>query len=650
MDFSTEMENLLAKKELDKVIKRCKELIESSLKHQSDNSKLFDLALAYYYLGRAQSDHNQAIECYNKSVKYCDELIKLNSYSNMNKVYHIRGLDNHYLAKYKEAVKDYDKAIELNRNDYNTIYNKTLSLSQLKEYQESIDILKKIVDKVDHKLKIDIYNNIGLYLYYLGYFKESLHYLNESIKRNDKHYSAYFNRGITKAALLEYNEAIEDFNIGISINSHDFRAYYYRAILRLEIKNYEYAILDFDKMASLDENFGILNILNIIMDFDYCLENIDAIFNKLISCDNIWKNDKIFSILYDNDAIKKNDNIIKYIKTNLLYQYYLLTILSFNNSFLGNHYNDKVNVNYYLTLNKLMLLLNENTTDRVNANSIRITNITTANDSKEGKILEKILQINNRIIKIENIDNLITFQKSFSRNTDSLTMFRLYGKENDKEFTGASLIIKKDYFNDNKIMSKLIPMDIFNQNYLKRNLYWILYYNEKENILVFNPTNSKYTNVVIDLKEIDTIDNSNYKYANIVNIIKKVFKNIFETVDFINLNVNDDNVKNYIFSYLFENIKYIIKHEAFFEEKELRMLVVYDIESQYIKIDTKIKKLYVDYLKLFDDKSNYIKEIIVGSKVENVESMIEYIRKLLSSKQNKELHSIPVTFSKAPLR
>ncbi|HJH55702.1 MAG TPA: tetratricopeptide repeat protein, partial [Brachyspira hyodysenteriae] len=123
MDFSTEMENLLAKKELDKVIKRCKELIESSLKHQSDNSKLFDLALAYYYLGRAQSDYDQSIECYNNSVKYCDELIE--SDPNMGKVYTIRGLDNHYLEKYQEAVKDYDKAIELNRNDYYVIYNKT---------------------------------------------------------------------------------------------------------------------------------------------------------------------------------------------------------------------------------------------------------------------------------------------------------------------------------------------------------------------------------------------------------------------------------------------------------------------------------------------------------------------------------------------
>ncbi|WP_052767504.1 tetratricopeptide repeat protein [Brachyspira hyodysenteriae] len=648
MDFITEMENLLDKKELDKVIKRCKELIESSLKHQSDNSKLFDLALAYYYLGRAQSDYDQAIECYNNSVKYCDELIE--SDPNMGKVYTIRGLDNHYLEKYQEAVKDYDKAIELNRNDYHVIYDKTLSLAQLEEYQKSIDILKQIVDKTDDELKVDIYNNIGLYLYYLEDYKESLHYLNKSINLNKKHYLAYFNRGITKAALREYNEAIDDFNIGISINSEDFRAYYYRGILKCQIKNYEDAILDFDKMASLYINIGMHNIVNIIMDFVYNLNTIENIFNKLISCDNIWKNDKIFSILYDNDAIKKNPEMIKYIKTNLLYQYYLLTILSFNNTLLEKYYDDKVNINHYLTLNTLMILLDEKKSDALNSNNMRITNIITANDSKEGKILEEILQINNRYINIENIDNLITFQTSFSRNTDSLTMFRLYGKENDKEFTGASVIIKKDYFNDNKIMSKLIPMDIVNQNPVRRNLYWILYYNEKENILVFNPTDSKYTNVVIDLKEIDTIDNSDYKYSNIVNIIKKIFKNIFETVDFINSNITDWQLKNYIFSYLFENIKYVIKHEAFFEEQELRILIISDIESKNIQMDTKIRKLYVNYLKLFDDKSNYIKEIIVGSKVENVESIIEYIRKLLSSKQNKELHNIPVTFSKAPLR
>ena len=169
---------------------------------------------------------------------------------------------------------------------------------------------------------------------------------------------------------------------------------------------------------------------------------------------------------------------------------------------------------------------------------------------------------------MKNIDNLISFQTSFSRNIDSLTMFRLYGKSNNQEFTGASLVIKNDYFNSDDDNFQYNSNDIFSKNInFKKNLYWILYYNEEENTLIFNPTNSKYTNVVIDLNKIDTKEYEDKRYEYIVNIIKSVFNNIFETIDYINNNIKGENIKSDIFSYLFENIRYLIKHEAFLKSR-----------------------------------------------------------------------------------
>ena len=306
---------------------------------------------------------------------------------------------------------------------------------------------------------------------------------------------------------------------------------------------------------------------------------IDNIFKILINKDNIWKNNKIFASIMKCINNDSQFNIIKNnIKTNLLYQYRLLSVLSFNNPLLSEYYSNKININHYLTLNTLMILLNENQNDKVNSNNMRITNIITANDSKEGKMLEDIFAKKGKKVKMKNIDNLISFQTSFSRNTDSLTMFRLYGKSNNQEFTGASLVIKNDYFNSDDDNFQYNSNDIFSKNInFKKNLYWILYYNEEENILIFNPTNSKYTNVVIDLNKIDTKEYEDKRYEYIVNIIKSVFNNIFETIDYINNNIKGENIKSDIFSYLFENIRYLIKHEAFFEYQELRILTISDI-------------------------------------------------------------------------
>ena len=379
--------------------------------------------------------------------------------------------------------------------------------------------------------------------------------------------------------LKKYDEAIniiEEYKKSTANQDNEYSKYhieyFYYCKIILELKNnicnYENILNYLDKIDNFATN-AVMSIINIVSGMEKGENYIDNIFKILINKDNIWKNNKIFASIMKCINNDSQFNIIKNnIKTNLLYQYRLLSVLSFNNPLLSEYYSNKININHYLTLNTLMILLNENQNDKVNSNNMRITNIITANDSKEGKMLEDIFAKKGKKVKMKNIDNLISFQTSFSRNTDSLTMFRLYGKSNNQEFTGASLVIKNDYFNSDDDNFQYNSNDIFSKNInFKKNLYWILYYNEEENILIFNPTNSKYTNVVIDLNKIDTKEYEDKRYEYIVNIIKSVFNNIFETIDYINNNIKDENIKSDIFSYLFENIRYLIKHEAFLKSR-----------------------------------------------------------------------------------
>ncbi|PPS22991.1 hypothetical protein DJ52_01630, partial [Brachyspira murdochii] len=330
-------------------------------------------------------------------------------------------------------------------------------------------------------------------------------------------------------------------------------------------------------------------------------------------------------------------------------------------------------ISHYTSLYILQLLLNVKENTKKSGN-IRINNITTANDPKEGKILEMILNRNNIDIKIENDEKALTLQTSYSRNKDSLTMFRLYGKKENKEATGICLVLDNKYFNNSytspysyklelkngKIdTNEEINKEKFQAN--KRNLYWVLYYNEKENQLIYNKEKSKYASNIIDLND---LNNDDYKLElkeddKKEDMIKYAFAKICHYTEEIKKQIEDPknneiykNIKNQLYSYLFENIKYIIKHEAFFEEQELRMLVTNDYKSDEILIDNDNKKLYIDYIKLFNENTNYIKEIIIGSKVENNEAVAEYIRKALHLKNTEanKLDNIKVSISEAPLR
>ena len=511
------------------------------------------------------------------------------------------------LGEYEEAIKDFQEALKYNRTYLLIVYyNIGISKINLGEYEDAINY----------------FDNINQIKYYNETEKKEESYY---IKIYEYHMSTFCNNAFAKL-LSGKNVYFEDF-----INYNKF---------------------------FIPNNNHIIYIVSLLFG-NYKYDLIEKIFNYLVeeNYNDLWENDITFNLL-KNKTIDKE--ILKNIKKNLLYQYLLLQSLSFNNKTLKREFTYNIEIAHYTSLNTLLKLIKED-------NKIRITNISNANDPKEGKILENILNKNKLDIKIKNDENLITLQTSLSRNKDALTMFRLYGKNENKEATGICLVIDKKYFNDN-YLSSVIEVNLDNQkqeekkgneNYKKakeiiqkrferKNLYWVIYYNEEKNQLVFNPTKSKYSSVIIDLNTI----NKNKKNINkIEDLINCIFHNIINSAKEID-KIENKNLKDEIFSNLFENIRYIIKHEAFFEEQELRMLITTNYKNENINIEEDKKRLYINYNELFNENENFIKEIILGGKIEYKELTSDYIKQIIYNKykDNDKMNKIKVSISQAPLR
>ncbi|MBW5392711.1 tetratricopeptide repeat protein, partial [Brachyspira pilosicoli] len=592
-----------------------------------------------------------------------NKAIELNP--NNEESYFFRGIAKSDLGMHKYAVEDFDKAIELNKNYEGAYFNRGVSKIYLKMYNDAIEDYNKVIELNPNEDKA--YFNRGIIKSNLEEYKEALKDIDKAIELNPNEEKMYSVGGIFKLNLKEYNEAIKYFNKAIELNPNNKESYFLRGSSKIYLENKD-AIDDIRSFLKINKNYNIY-IIKILQEFDEYY-NIEKLFNFMVNIKNneLWENEPITNLLSRFDESKNfDDELKKNIKYLLLYEYFLLKILTFDIE-----ENNNIEISHYTSLDILPLLLNVKVNTKESGN-IRINNITTANDPKEGKILERILNKNNIDIKIENDEKALTLQTSYSRNKDSLTMFRLYGKKENKEATGICLVLDNKYFNNlytspysyefkfkmenNKIeIDEKINEEKSEEN--KRNLYWVLYYNEKENQLIYNKEKSKYASNIIDLND---LNNPNYKAElkeddKKENMIKYAFAKIFhytkEIKKQIEGNENYKNIKNQLYSYLFENIKYIIKHEAFFEEQELRMLVTNDYKSDEILIDNDKKKLYIDYMPLFDERNNYIKEIIIGSKVENNEAVAEYIRKVLHTKNTEmnKLDDIKVSISEAPLR
>ncbi|WP_346679048.1 tetratricopeptide repeat protein [uncultured Brachyspira sp.] len=588
-------------------------------------------------------------------IEKCNECINLKyDYSFL---YNYRGLCKNNLGLYEEAIKDFDISIELNKELYNkndnyikdtveknlteAYYYKGLAKKDLGEYEEAIKDFQEAL-KYNRTYLLIVYYNIGISKINLGEYENAINYFdninqikyyNETEKKEESYYIKIYEYHMSTFC----NKAFAKLLSGKNVYFEDF--------------------INYNKFF-IPNNNHIIYIVSLLFG-NYKYDLIEKILNYLVeeNYNDLWENDITFNLL-KNKTIDKE--ILKNIKKNLLYQYLLLQSLSFNNKTLKREYTYNIEIAHYTSLNILLKLIKED-------NKIRITNISNANDPKEGKILENILNKNKLDIKIKNDENLITLQTSFSRNKDALTMFRLYGKNENKEATGICLVIDKKYFNDN-YLSPVIEVNLDNQkqeekkgneNYKKakeiiqkrferKNLYWVIYYNEEKNQLVFNPTKSKYSSVIIDLNTI----NKNKKNINkIEDLINCIFHNIINSAKEID-KIENKNLKDEIFSNLFENIRYIIKHEAFFEEQELRMLITTNYKNENINIEEDKKRLYINYNELFNENENFIKEIILGGKIEDKELTSDYIKQIIYNKykDNDKMNKIKVSISQAPLR
>lgn len=588
-------------------------------------------------------------------IEKCNEYLNLKS--DLAFLYNYRGLCKNNLGLYEEAIKDFDISIELNKELYNkndnyiketvkknlteAYYYKGLAKKDLGEYEEAIKDFQEAL-KYNRTYLLIVYYNIGISKINLGEYEDAINYFdninqikyyNETEKKEESYYIKIYEYHMSTFC----NNAFAKLLSGKNVYFEDF--------------------INYNKFF-IPNNNHIIYIVSFLFE-NYKYDLIEKIFNYLVeeNYNDLWENDITFNLLKSKTRDKE---ILKNIKKNLLYQYLLLQSLSFNNKTLKREFTYNIEIAHYTSLNTLLKLIKED-------NKIRITNISNANDPKEGKILENILNKNKLDIKIKNDENLITLQTSFSRNKDALTMFRLYGKNENKEATGICLVIDKKYFNDN-YLSPVIELNLDNQkqeekkgneNYKKakeiiqkrlgrKNLYWVIYYNEEKNQLVFNPTKSKYSSVIIDLNTI----NKNKKNINkIEDLINCIFHNIINSAKEID-KIENKNLKDEIFSNLFENIRYIIKHEAFFEEQELRMLITTNYKNENINIEEDKKRLYINYNELFNENENFIKEIILGGKIEDKELTSDYIKQIIYNKykDNDKMNKIKVSISQAPLR
>ena len=257
----------------------------------------------------------------------------------------------------------------------------------------------------------------------------------------------------------------------------------------------------------------------------------------------------------------------------------------------------------------------------------RLSTIRGVNDPTEGLVLNDYWD-QQGIPETIHTNNTATFISCFTFNHDSLNQFRLYGKEDGREATGVSLVFNKEFFSDQSDDLKFIadpstdpsskseqlkPNDTGktesdNKKPLigKSTLYRCIYLDPETGYWTL-AQRDKSTFYRED-KDKDTAENNWIEYSEKISEIEEYFKDylfnkndsILEKLKYIFKEYNKYGVKEKqkileAVRFILLPLQYLVKHIAFQEEQECRIMYITQFRDEKIHSDREKQWMYVEY-------------------------------------------------------
>ena len=235
--------------------------------------------------------------------------------------------------------------------------------------------------------------------------------------------------------------------------------------------------------------------------------------------------------------------------------------------------------------------------DKKKASSFRLSSIRGVNDPKEGMMLYEYLKLDKLVEQRE----FISFISCFTFNHDSLNQFRLYGKENNREASGVSLVFNVNKFFSSKYLDRFSSFSTLDENLGARKdspeenkfpLYRCIYIDPKSDYLSI-AKRSKITFFRQYENGKEKWEEYQDKLEKRENAVRKKFNSVKEIMS--KIDSNDNEVKELIHDILMP-LQYLVKHYAFEEEQECRMVSIRSLtKDSKIEVDEQYNSMYIEY-------------------------------------------------------
>jgi len=562
--------------------------------------------------------------------------------------------------EYEKAIECYKEVAKLDRNNSSIIkkiYNVYLQWGD-KLYKQAITKQDEFLLEKEFAINEKV-NEMAERYWYLGGVNEDTFYIWGSrlhelanIKRDNKLFNEAEN--LYNKAIDKYDESID--NSWSFVSSGDALCELANIKLDKKIFNeaenlYNKAIEKYEKAiklepeysyASIRKGIALINLAdvkqdehNLYAEATKCFVETEKSILDILVCLNKKDGEQVIRtrVLYpllnlgtdDGNFFEKITSSLPQIECDKYKEIYILSIFIISQLRINNEY--EKSVAHYTTETTARELL-------FNKSKFRLNAINNSNDPREGKTLLDYLFPSKDISS--NDTEYKAFAGCFTFNHDSLNQFRLYGKDSYQEGTGLSLIFREDFFSkrskmatekDNETgadrLSKILGLEDESKKYT---LFRCIYIDPKEQRVETLGQKERY--IFYREMEKETAKEEYKKYKEYIDdVINTVDEKMCELKDLIQRSNLDQNV----IELLLINLRYLIKHLAFKEEQECRIVKICNTNEEnrmYIEYETEI--FYS--IKGKSDDLSHINKIYFGPKATNMESFQDSLKIKLNCK------------------
>jgi tetratricopeptide (TPR) repeat protein len=153
--------------------------------------------------------------------------------------------------EYKEAIRTFDKVIEINPDEYSAWFYKGYILQKLERYEEAVESYTRSI-----KIKPDLHylwHRRGDVLKQLERYEEALDNYNYAQEVDSECYNGWIDRGIVLKYLERYSEAIFSYDRALAIDPNNHYAWHNRAIALKDMGKYDEAIENYKQAQKINE-------------------------------------------------------------------------------------------------------------------------------------------------------------------------------------------------------------------------------------------------------------------------------------------------------------------------------------------------------------------------------------------------------------